>query len=125
MEIRAFIQGDPYVKKKTRGRTQGPKEWVAAIKTQTRDLERISGRCELEVEFILWPGSSPTDHPYGPDLDNLLKNLLDGIDDTILADAPSGDGAIVRVIASKRTKRGEEPTGAKIVVRPAPESLRP
>lgn len=119
MEIRAFIRGDPYVKKKTRGRTEGPKEWLAAVKSQTRDLESISDRCELEVEFVLWPGSSPTDHPYGPDLDNLLKNLLYGINDAILKNAPSGDGAIVRLIASKRTRQGDEPTGAKIVVRTA------
>ncbi len=119
MEIRAFIHGNPYVKKKTRGRKEGPKEWVAAVKSQTRDLGKISERCELEAEFVLWPGSAPSDHPYGPDLDNLLKNLLDGLNDTILENAESGDGAIVRLVASKRTRQGDEPTGVRIVMRPA------
>ena len=118
MEIRAFIRGDPYVKKKTHGRTEGPKEWLAAVKDQTRGLQRIPGPCELEVEFVLWPGSSPSDHPHGPDLDNLLKNRMDGLNETVLKDAPGGDGAVIRLTASKRTKRGEEPTGAGIVLRP-------
>ncbi len=123
MEIKTFIRGDPYVKKKTRGRIQGPKEWLEAVKSQTGNLGQISEPCELEVEFVLWPGSSPTDHPCGPDLDNLLKNLMDGLNDTVLKNAPGGDGAIIRLTATKRTRRNDEPTGAKIVIRPARESV--
>ncbi len=118
VDISTFVHGSPYVKKKTHGRVEGPKEWNAAIISQTLNLGRISEPCELEVDFVLWPGSSPTDHPHGPDLDNLLKNLMDALKKTILKNAPSDDGAIVRIVATKRTRQGNEPTGARIVVRP-------
>lgn len=116
MEIEAFIHGTPRTEK-TGERTEGLKKWIAEVKSQTRTLGKISSACALEVDFVLSPGSTPPDRPHGPDLDNLLNGLFDGLEDTILGDAPGKDSAITKLTASKRVSLNDEPTGAWIRLR--------
>lgn len=114
--IDVFVRGMPYVKHKVRGRVEGAKEWSVAVKAQTDHLGSMAGPCRLDVEFVLPAGSFPTDHPCGPDLDNLLKRLLDGLNDTVLREAPGRDGAVVKLNARKRKAAAGEPTGARILL---------
>ncbi len=116
MRIEAFVQGTPYVKHKVRGYVQGLEEWSRAIQIQTQDLGKVEGPCQLNVEFVLPAGSFPLDHPFGPDLDNLLKRLLDALNETVLSEAPGGDGAITKLAARKRRARPREATGARITL---------
>jgi len=77
----------------------------------------LLGPCELDVEFVLPADKFPRDFPYGMDLDNLLKRLLDALGKTVLQDAPGGDSAIVRLSARKHPASPTEEPGARIVLR--------
>ena len=114
-----FIRGVPYAKSKTKGRLQAPKAWSDQIRAQTSGLAKVSEACELEVEFILPFDKFPPDYPFGMDLDNLLKRLLDALGQTVLSEAPGTDSAVVTVRATKRKVRpGEEP-GARVKIKTA------
>jgi Holliday junction resolvase RusA-like endonuclease len=117
--IDRFIRGVPYARSKSKGRLGAPRVWTSAVVEQTAGLPLIAGPCQLEVEFVLPWDKFPSDLPFGMDLDNLLKRLLDALGTTVLQSAPGGDSAIVSLQARKRPLRqGEEP-GARITFRPA------
>lgn len=112
------IVGTPYARLKSKGRLDAPKEWTAEVVAQTQDQPKLKGPCEIEVEFVLPSDKFQRDFPFGGDLDNLLKRLLDALGMTILSEAPGKDGAILRLCASKRCTRPGEQAGARIVVWP-------
>lgn len=116
--IERFIVGTPYPKIKTIGRLAGPAEWTADVIRQTADLPHVSTACELEAEFVLPANKFTKGNPYGVDIDNLLKRLLDALSKTIFLEAPKNDAAIVSLKAWKRPARGIEDTGVRITVRP-------
>ena len=47
------------------------------------------------------PEKFPKDHPYGSDLDNLLKRFFDALIETVFLDAPGKDGIVVSIEATK------------------------
>lgn len=98
------IRGDKY---------QGLTKWKQAIINQTKDIKRIDYPCCAKIDFILQENQHPTDRPHGPDLDNLLKPLLDGLQKTILDD----DSLIYGINVTKRAKRPHEKTGAVISIK--------
>ena len=108
MRIDKFIKGEPYAQKKVRGDTEAPKRWSEAIQAQTARTRKVRGPCRLDVEFVLPADRFPLDHPFGTDLDNLLKRLLDSLKETVLSEAPRGDGAIVEFRASKIKAEGRK-----------------
>lgn len=117
--LESFIRGVPYARSKTKGRLEAPQVWTEQIRAQTAGLARVREACALEVEFILPTDKFPKDFPYGMDLDNLLKRLLDALGKTVLSEAPGTDSAVVEIRATKRKVRyGEEP-GALVKVREA------
>lgn len=118
MQVETFIKGRPHSNNSSRSRKAGERGWQSEVESQTEHLGKISGPCELVVDFVLFPGSPLPGFPLGPDLDNLLNPLMEGLKATILRDAPGGDSAIIRVIATKRYAVNDEPTGAKIILRP-------
>jgi Holliday junction resolvase RusA-like endonuclease len=73
----------------------------------------MKGPCKLEVEFILPRDRFPNDHPFGSDLDNLLKRFQDALGKTVLREAPGQDGAITELVARKRKAAPGEATGAR------------
>ncbi len=87
---------------------------------QTARSRKVRGPCRLDVEFVLPPDRFPLDHPFGTDLDNLLKRLLDSLKETVLSEAPGGDGAIVELRATKIKAKGRERTGARIIITDQP-----
>src|SRR5439155_4736851 len=85
-----FVAGIPYGKRKVRGNREGPTQWTRSVKGATRGLDTINGPCRLDVDFILPASKFPSDVPFGSDLDNLLKNLLDALGKTILRKPKAG-----------------------------------
>ena len=120
MRADIFVEGTPYPRHKVRGDLEGPERWSAAIRRQTEHLAALSGPCRLEVEFVLPVDRFPKDHPYGTDLDNLLKRLLDALKGTVLGRAPGTDAAVVELRASKTPAGPGEKTGARIVLTDEP-----
>jgi Holliday junction resolvase RusA-like endonuclease len=110
--VRGKIVGIPFSKNKVRGNSSGLAGWSAAVEKQTQDLDKICGPCLLRVTFMLPPSKLPKDHPFGNDLDNLLKRFCDALGKTILKDAPGKDGAIIKVEATKIFVSSDKKSGA-------------
>lgn len=119
--LECFIRGIPYAQEKSRGDLEAPQKWSEDIVRQTEALPRITGPCELDVEFILPANKFPDNYRFGGDLDNYVKRLSDAMERTILRDAPGGDSSIVILHARKRKAREGEATGARILFLTAPE----
>lgn len=116
--INHLIRGVPYAQDKVIGNLQAPKEWSEQIKKQTQDLPRVREACTLKVTFLLPPDKYPKDYPYGPDLDNLLKRLLDGLNETIFSEAQGHDSCVVLLYAMKTKVVSYAESGAHIEVLP-------
>ena len=116
MGINIFIRGIPYSKDKVIGNVKAASTWTQVIIDETQNLPKIHGPISMNLKFILPLDKYPTDHPYGPDLDNLLKRLFDALNDTVLSEVEGNDGAIVRLSASKRKVRGNEKTGVRMII---------
>jgi len=114
--ISAFIEGVPYCRFKTRGNTEGRRAWTENIKKTTMNLPKVKGPCSADVEFYLPRDKYPNDYPDGPDLDNLLKLLLDALSTTVLSEVRGKDGCIVRLNAAKKkvSRSGTDRFGARI-----------
>jgi len=108
--VKVFIKGTPYSQNKRRGKVEAPKEWSEAIVEATAELPKIKFPCSLSAEFVLPGDKYPKDFPQGPDLDNLLKRLLDALQKTVLQD----DSLVIQLEASKRQARTGEPAGVYI-----------
>jgi len=70
----------------------------------------------MTVAFVLPEDKYPLDHPYGPDLDNLMKRLLDALKDTVFSEVAGRDGSVVQLVVSKRKAMQNEPTGARVII---------
>jgi Holliday junction resolvase RusA-like endonuclease len=111
-----FIEGTPYCRFKTRGNTEGRRAWMESVRKNTMNLAKVRGPCCAEVEFYLPCDKYPSDYPDGPDLDNLLKLLLDALNTTVFSEAPGRDGCVVRLSATKNkvSGSGTDRVGARI-----------
>lgn len=116
--VHVRIQGIPYAQSKARGKVAGPQQWSDAVVSQTAHLARVTGPCSLDVTFRLPPDKFPADHPFGMDLDNLLKRLLDALQKTVFRDAPGGDGCIVELCARKTKVETYSLAGADLSILP-------
>ncbi|MGD0355554.1 MAG: RusA family crossover junction endodeoxyribonuclease [Dehalococcoidia bacterium] len=116
MYIDIFIKGIPYGQWKVKGDLTGPKIWTETIVINTRDFPKIKKPSMAHIVFILPAEKYPKDHPFGPDLDNLLKRLFDALNQTILSEAKGQDGIIVEVIATKHKAAQKEEAGVKLSI---------
>jgi len=116
--INLTIKGVPYCKMKSRGNQEAPQKWSDEVVRQTSELPKIKDACIMKVTFLLPPDKYPRDMPYGPDLDNLLKRLLDDLKRTILSEARGGDSCIVSLTVMKTKVSSYEESGAHIEVMP-------
>ena len=116
--INHTIQGVPYGPNKVSGNLRAPKLWSDEVIRQTQDLPRVREACALKVTFLLPPDKYPSDLPYGPDLDNLLKLLLDGLGKTIFSEARGGDSCVVLLHVMKTKIASNDHAGAHIEVLP-------
>ena len=115
--VKARINGIPYCQQKARGNVGATEQWSKAVKAQTANLPKVKGSCRLKVTFFLPPNKYPKDHPYGPDLDNLVKRLCDAMNQTVFADVAGKDGAITELVASKQQVDDPQAAGAEIEIR--------
>ncbi len=112
------IKGTPYSQIKVKGDLEAPKRWTEAIVEQTKDLPKVSEACVLRVTFLLPEDKFPKDFPYGPDLDNLLKRLLDGLGKTVFSETAGGDSCIISLGAMKTKADSENKAGARVEILP-------
>lgn len=116
--IHQLIKGVPYSWLKSRGNMDAPAAWSKAIADQTRDLPKVKEACALKVTFLLPPNKFPADFPYGPDLDNLLKRLLEGLNETIFADTMGKDSCVIVLNVMKTKVPSESEAGVHFEVLP-------
>ena len=116
MGIDLFIEGIPYGQKKPRGDIKAPDRWTQAVKQATINLPKVEGPCYMIVVFVLPGDKYPLDHPYGPDLDNLMKRLFDALNDTVFSEVAGKDGSVVQLVVSKRKATQSECTGARVII---------
>jgi Holliday junction resolvase RusA-like endonuclease len=116
MDIDIFIEGVPYAKQKVRGDVKAPPKWTDVLKDKTRGLHHVKNPCIMTVIFVFPKDKYPTDLPYGPDLDNYLKRLLDALNQTIFSEVQGHDSAVVAMIASKRKASQGEQFGARVII---------
>lgn len=95
------VRGIPYPQTKSTGNVQGCADWTDAVIAKTRGLPKITGPCLLRVTFRLPREKFNGASPFGADLDNLLKRLLDALSQTVFAEAPGKDACVVSLEATK------------------------
>lgn len=116
--ISATISGVPYAKQKSRGDTGAPERWSDAVRTQTRHLPRVREACIVKVTLLLPPDKFPTDFPYGPGLDNLLKRFMDALSETVFSEAHGGDSCVLSISVAKARVASPSLAGAHIEIVP-------
>jgi Holliday junction resolvase RusA-like endonuclease len=116
--INFTISGVPYSRLKSRGKIAAPREWSEQVIAQTSGLPKVKEACALKVTFLLPPNKFPRDYPYGPDLDNLLKRLLDGLNQTIFSDTAGHDSCVILLNVMKTKVTSEKEAGAHIEILP-------
>jgi Holliday junction resolvase RusA-like endonuclease len=114
--ITLMIHGVPYGQRKVRGDIRGLKQWSECIEQQTKDLEPVRGECFLKVRFLLPPEKFPTDCPFGPDLDNLLKRFLDALNKTLFRNVCGQDSCITFLQAEKERVDSVDHAGAHVEI---------
>lgn len=124
MAIDLFIEGIPYGQWKARGKKEAAAVWSDVVKLATSNLPKLVGPCSVSVSFVLPLDKFPTDHPYGPDLDNLVKRLFDALNETIFTEMPGKDGAVIELSACKHAAKPDEPPGIRLVIKEKPRRLR-
>jgi Holliday junction resolvase RusA-like endonuclease len=114
--ISVRISGTPYPKDKQRGNKTAAKTWIKSVIEHTKNLGKIRSACALKITFLLPLDKFPRDLPYGPDIDNLVKALLDGLNDTVFSEVPGRDSC-VSVLTAMKTKVGnDEEAGAHLEI---------
>ncbi len=116
--ISVMIRGVPYAQMKARGDMDAPQRWSDAIIEQTRGLPCVTEACLVKITFLLPPDKFPTDFPYGPDLDNLLKRFMDALNETVFSEAKGKDSCIVSMTVLKTRVASREEAGADLEVMP-------
>jgi len=116
MGVDLFIEGIPYGQKKPKGDIKAPDRWTKAVEQATRNLPKVNGPCYMIAMFVLPEDKYPSDHPYGPDLDNLMKRLFDALNDTVFSEVLGKDGSVIQLVVSKRKAMQNEPTGARVII---------
>ena len=117
--INRRINGIPYPRYKVRGNLQAPRQWTDDIVRQTKSWPLVREPCVLKVTFLLPADKFSEDLPYGPDIDNLLKRLLDGLKQTVFSQAQGGDSSVVVLIATKTKVSPKKVPGVHVEIFPA------
>lgn len=116
--ISIFIKGVPYSKANTRGDIEAPVRWSETIKQQTANLPKVKEACIMKVTFLLPTDKFPTNFPYGPDLDNLLKRFLDALNETNFSEALGTDSCIISMNVTKTKVNRQEEAGVHLEILP-------
>ncbi len=96
-----FIGGIAYPKPVSGNRAIEAEKWSKKLVENTINFRKVDGPCSLKVVFYLPPDRFEIGSPYGTDIDNLVKRLLDALNETVLSDVPGKDGCIMNIEAEK------------------------
>jgi len=72
----------------------------------------------MRIDYHLPPDRFTLGSPYGSDLDNLTKRLLDSLSCTILEDVDSKDGCICKIEIRKIVASNPDLIGTRVVIEP-------
>ncbi len=98
--LSTYIWGEPFCKPYTGRRPAAAAKWEADIAEATAAWPLVLGPCKLAVTFFLPADKYAAPNSMGPDLDNLLKRLLDALKRTVFR-PPSDDSFVVELTAAK------------------------
>jgi hypothetical protein len=101
-----FVPGPPH----------SQKPWVSRVIDAAIEQPRVTTACELDVEFILPRDRVPWILPSETTLSNMLRVLLEALEDTVLREVPEEGGGLVYIRARTKLAAAEEP-GTRIVIR--------
>jgi Holliday junction resolvase RusA-like endonuclease len=119
-----LIKGGAYPSKKPRGNTAAQREWKKHIIKATRNLQKVKGPCEAVMYFSLPGDRFPDDLPWGTDLDNLAKLVLDSLNETVFREAPGKDSCVVSLSIYKTKAPTPDEVGIYLSVREVPSFVR-
>lgn len=112
-----IIKGIPTGRFKNRGNTSLVKNWRSKIIQETQDgIGKVKNECKMKVVFKFDTLQYPKDFPYGPDLDNQIKNLWDGLNETVFKNVPGHDSCVRILHVSKYPAKNENDTGVIIKI---------
>jgi gamma-glutamylcyclotransferase len=114
--VEFFIQGSPCPKHKVGNGRKEAEKWSASIVEYTKELPMIVGPCRMLIEYRLPPDRFTIGSPYGTDLDNMTKRLLDGLKSTIFKNEESEDGCVCKIEVCKNVAPDSESTGTRVVI---------
>ena len=109
-----FVEGIPYPKDKASGNKQAPIEWTKSIIETTKNIPALTGPSCFEIDFFIPIEKYTLKDVYGPDLDNLVKRLLDGLSETLFSGLETKDGSIIHLKVNKKPAIGDQKAGAKV-----------
>ena len=112
-----LIKGGAYPFTKNRGDTAAKERWKLAIINATKRLLKVRGACEVDIWFSLPPDRFPLDFPFGTDLDNLSKLVLDAMNKTVLSEAPGKDSCVVSLSTNKTKAKSDGEVGIYLSIR--------
>ena len=113
------VHGIPYGgSRKARGDKIAPVKWSTEIKEKTKGLPKIIEASILRVTFLLPPDKFPTDYPFGPDLDNLLKRFLDALNETVFSEAKGKDSCVISMNVTKAKVDSSDEAGVYFEILP-------
>lgn len=117
--ISTFIKGIPYgAGRRTRGNIEALERWSQTVKLQTENLPKVKEACLMKMTFLLPTDKFPTDFPYVPDLDNMLKRFLDALNETIFSEAPGKDSCNISMNVTKTKVMKQEESGVHLEILP-------
>lgn len=70
----------------------------------------------MEIIFFIPVEKFTLKDVYGPDIDNLVKRLLDGLNNTLFRDLETKDGSVIDLKVTKKPAIGDQKPGAKVTV---------
>jgi hypothetical protein len=77
----------------------------------------VSEACFLKVTFLLPANKFPSNFPYGPDLDNLLKRTLDALQQTVFRNAAGRDSCVIALFVMKTKIAVDDEAGMQTLQR--------
>jgi hypothetical protein len=114
-----FIQGRPVVPQNALGGADPRNMWTARVVDETLGLPTLTGAFTLDLEFVLPVKQDAWELPWEVTLDHILKWTLDTLQKTVLNYERLRGASLVSVSARTRVAQGDEPTGARLIIRRA------
>lgn len=101
------------------GPPHSQKPWVSRAIDAALGQPRVTEPCDLEVEFALTPDHVPWILPSETSLSNMLRVLLEALEETVLRGAQEEGGGLVSIRARSKVVNSAESAGTHVVVRRA------